>query len=92
MVETGSLSTSLNILIAKPFRGPLCKGADKFKQYKTVEIVNMDYNKSETITDALQNVDGLFWLTLPAPKMTQISSNLLKRAKKSHVGHIVNCL
>jgi hypothetical protein len=30
--------------------------AHKFKQYKTVEIVNMDYNNSETIADAIRRV------------------------------------
>ena len=30
--------------------------AEKFKQYKTVEIVNMDYNNSETIADAILRV------------------------------------
>jgi uncharacterized protein YbjT (DUF2867 family) len=32
--------------------------ADKFKIYdKSVEIVNLDYNKPETIADALNHVD-----------------------------------
>jgi uncharacterized protein YbjT (DUF2867 family) len=39
--------------------------ADNFKQYnKSVQIVNMDYNKPETIADALNHVDKLFLLTL----------------------------
>ena len=62
---------------------------DKLKQYKTVEIVNMDYYKSETITNALQNIDKLFWLTPLAPNTTQISSNLVKEAQKNDIKHIV---
>ena len=39
--------------------------ADNFKQYnKSVQIVNLDYNKPETIADALNQVDKLFLLTL----------------------------
>ncbi|MER5176172.1 MAG: SDR family oxidoreductase [Candidatus Nitrosocosmicus sp.] len=63
--------------------------ADKLKQYKTVEIVNMDYNKPETITTALQDIDELFWLTTLTPNTTQISSNLIKEANKNYVKHIV---
>jgi uncharacterized protein YbjT (DUF2867 family) len=37
--------------------------ADTFRQYgETVEIVNMDYNKSETIAAAFNNVRKLFLL------------------------------
>jgi uncharacterized protein YbjT (DUF2867 family) len=62
---------------------------DKLKQFKTVEIVNMDYYKSETITNSLQNIDKLFWLTPLAPNTTQISSNLVKEAQKNDIKHIV---
>jgi uncharacterized protein YbjT (DUF2867 family) len=57
--------------------------ADKFKQYnKTVQIVNMDYNKPETIADALNQVDKFFLLTLPTPSVTDICSDLVKEGKK----------
>src|SRR3954447_3239385 len=62
---------------------------DKLKQYKTVEIVNMDYYKSETITNSLQNIDKLFWLTPLAPNTTQISTNLVKEAQKNDIKHLV---
>ena len=62
---------------------------DKLKQYKLVEIVNMDYYKSETITTALQNIDKLFWLTPLTLNTTQISSNLVKEAQKTDIKHIV---
>jgi uncharacterized protein YbjT (DUF2867 family) len=64
--------------------------ADKLRdENKTVEIVNMDYNKSETIVDALNGVDKLFLLTLPTPNMTEITSSLINEAKKNDVKHIV---
>ncbi|PWU79093.1 MAG: hypothetical protein DLM72_19190 [Candidatus Nitrosopolaris wilkensis] len=63
--------------------------ADKFKQYKTVEIVNMDYSKPETVADALNKVDKLFLLTPLSYNMEEISSDLVGRAKKAKVKHIV---
>jgi uncharacterized protein YbjT (DUF2867 family) len=64
--------------------------ADRFRQYRGVEIVNMDYNKPETIADALSHVNKLFLLTLPSPNMADISSGLVKEAKKKNdIKHIV---
>jgi len=63
--------------------------ADKFKGDRAVEIVNIDYNKQETIVGALYNVDKLFLVTLPTPNMTEVSSNLVKEAKKNDVGFVV---
>ena len=63
--------------------------ADNFKQYKTVQTVNMDYNKPQTIADALNHVDKLFLLTLPAPDMA-IYSNLVKEIRKyGGINHVV---
>jgi uncharacterized protein YbjT (DUF2867 family) len=66
--------------------------ADTFKQYdnKTVQIVNMDYNKPETITDVLNRVDKLFLLTLPTQNSIDIYSNLVREIRKSgNISHIV---
>lgn len=50
----------------------------------------MDYNNSETIADALNQVDKLFLLTLPTPNMTDIYSNLVKEIRKyGGINHIV---
>jgi uncharacterized protein YbjT (DUF2867 family) len=63
--------------------------ADRFR-HRGVEIVNMDYNKPETIADALNHVNKLFLLTLPSPNMADISSGLVKEAKKKNdIKHIV---
>jgi uncharacterized protein YbjT (DUF2867 family) len=56
--------------------------ADKFKAYDSVGIVNLDYGRQETIADALDNVDKIFLLTLPAPDMTDIYSKFGKRSKE----------
>ena len=56
---------------------------------KQVEIVKIDYNRPETIANALKNVDKLFLLTLPVPNMTEISSNFVKEAKKNGVQYMV---
>jgi uncharacterized protein YbjT (DUF2867 family) len=64
--------------------------ADKFRQYdETVKIVNMDYNKPETIGAALDKVGKLFLLTLPSLNMTDISSKVISEAKKNGVQYIV---
>ena len=67
--------------------------ADKLRQYgggeTAVEIVNMDYNKPETIAAALNKVGKLFLLTLPSLNMADISSEIVREAKKNGVQHIV---
>jgi uncharacterized protein YbjT (DUF2867 family) len=64
---------------------------DKFSQYgsEIFEIVNMDYNKPETIAAALDKVGKLFLLTLPSLNMTDISSKVVREAKKNGVQRIV---
>jgi uncharacterized protein YbjT (DUF2867 family) len=65
--------------------------ADNFIQYnKSVQIVNLDYNKPQTIADALNQVNKLFLLTLPSPDMT-VYSNLVKEIRKYNgsINHIV---
>jgi len=60
--------------------------ADKFKgDNKTVDIVNIDYTKPESIADALNHVDKLFLVTVHAPNIVaaDISSNFVKEAKKN---------
>jgi uncharacterized protein YbjT (DUF2867 family) len=64
------------------------KKADILKQNKRFEIVSMDYYNPETISNALQGVDKLFWLIPLTPNTTQISSNFIKEAKKNGVKHI----
>jgi uncharacterized protein YbjT (DUF2867 family) len=65
--------------------------ADPLKQFdnKGVEIVDLDYTKPETLAGALNKVDKIFLQTLPVPDITDITSNLVKEAKKNDVKHIV---
>ena len=64
--------------------------ADRLRaENKLVDIVDIDYNKSETIVDALNGIDKLFLLTLPRPNMPEITSGLINEAKKNNVKHIV---
>jgi uncharacterized protein YbjT (DUF2867 family) len=64
--------------------------ADKLRnENKTIEIVDVDYNKPETIVDALNGMDKLFLLTLPTPNMSEFALSLIKEAKKNDVKHIV---
>ena len=91
LVSSSSSSSDNNdIIIRAAFHSQ--NKADIFKQYnnkKTVQIVNMDYNKSETIADALNHVDKLFLLNLPAPNMA-VYSNLVKEIRKyGGINHIV---
>jgi uncharacterized protein YbjT (DUF2867 family) len=62
---------------------------DKFKQYHTVESVNFDYNKPDTIANALTDINKLFLLTALDPNMEDIYSNVVQEAKKNGVTHIV---
>ena len=64
---------------------------DPFKQFdhKGIEIVDLDYTKPETLAGALNKVDKLFLQTLPVPDIADITSNLVKEAKKNDVKHIV---
>jgi uncharacterized protein YbjT (DUF2867 family) len=92
LVSSSSSSSSLdkNDIIIKAAIHSQNK-ADNFTQYnKSVQIVNIDYNKPETLADALNQVDRLFLLTLPSPDMT-VYSNLMKEISKysDSINHIV---
>ena len=64
--------------------------ADKLRdEIKLVDIVDMDYNKPETIVDAVNGIDKLFLLTLPRPNMSEITSSIINEAKKNDVKHVV---
>ena len=56
---------------------------------KRVEIVDLDYAKPETLAYALNGVDKIFLQTLPIPNVIDISSNLVKEAKKNGAKYIV---
>jgi uncharacterized protein YbjT (DUF2867 family) len=63
----------------------------EFRQFanKGVEIVELDYTKPETITNAVKGVNKLFLQTLPTPRVTDICFDIVKEAKKNDVNDIV---
>ena len=87
--SSSSYSSDRNVIIKAAIHSQ--NKADNFKEYnKTVQIVNMDYNKPETITDVLNRVDKLFLLTLPTHNSIDIYSNLVREVRKSgNINHIV---
>jgi uncharacterized protein YbjT (DUF2867 family) len=60
---TGTVGGEVKQLVSLPssdqniIRAAVHSQADKFNQYKTVEIVSMDYSRSETVVDALSGVN-----------------------------------
>ncbi len=60
-----------------------------FKDLKSVEIVELDYNKPETLATSFKDVDKLFLLTPFQSDMLDLTSNLLNAAKKSGVKYII---
>ena len=56
-----------------------------------LERVEMDYDKLESIANALKNVDRIFLLTPTHPSMIEFTSNLANAAKKTQgqIKHIV---
>lgn len=54
-----------------------------------VEVLQIDYNKPESLTKAFSNVDRLFILTHPSPNAVEQESNMINEAKKAGIKHIV---
>jgi uncharacterized protein YbjT (DUF2867 family) len=60
-----------------------------FKDLKSVEIVELDYNKPETLATAFKNVNKLFLLTPFQSDMLDLTSSLVNAAKKSGIKYII---
>lgn len=54
-----------------------------------VEPVLFDYQKPETLREALRSVDKLFLLTPETPIAAELASNAVSEAKKAGIRHIV---
>ena len=61
----------------------------KKEQGKRIEFVHMDFNKPETMREALEGVNKLFLLNRDSPNMVELASKAIKLAKDSGVGIIV---
>ena len=54
-----------------------------------VELVEMNFNNTETVNAAFKGIHRLFLLTPFVPNMVEISENLVEQARKANVNHIV---
>jgi uncharacterized protein YbjT (DUF2867 family) len=54
-----------------------------------VQTVSIDYNKLESLREALKNVDKLFLLAPDVPSAHELASNLVNEAKNAGVRYIV---
>jgi uncharacterized protein YbjT (DUF2867 family) len=77
-------STDVNIKAA-------ARSVEKIKNFEgdRVKAISIDYNKPESLKDALKNVDRLFLLTPDVPNADELASNLVNEAKKTGVIYIV---
>jgi uncharacterized protein YbjT (DUF2867 family) len=55
----------------------------------SAELVEMNFNRSETIGAAFKDIQKLFLLTPFVPDMVDMSKNLVGQAKEANVDHIV---
>jgi uncharacterized protein YbjT (DUF2867 family) len=62
--------------------------ADDIKNTKA-ELVEMNFNKSETVEAAFKGIQKLFLLTPFVPDMVEMSKSLIREAKKANVNYIV---
>jgi uncharacterized protein YbjT (DUF2867 family) len=84
VVRQLSNSTDVNIKAA-------ARSVEKIKNLEgdKVKAVPIDYNKPESLKEALKNVDKLFLLTPDVPTAHELASNLVNKAKKAGVKYIV---
>lgn len=54
-----------------------------------IKVVQIDFNRIETIREALKGVDKLFLLNRDSPSMVELASNVIKVAKDIGIEHIV---
>jgi uncharacterized protein YbjT (DUF2867 family) len=54
-----------------------------------VKVIPIDYNESDTLRQALKDVDKLFLLTPDVPNASDLASNAVTEAKKAGIRHIV---
>ena len=54
-----------------------------------IDVVQIDYNKAETLKEALKDVDKLFFVPPDVPNAIEHASNMVTEAKKAGIRHIV---
>jgi uncharacterized protein YbjT (DUF2867 family) len=67
------------------------RSVEKIKNLESskVKVVSIDYNKPESLKEALKDVDKLFLLTPDVPNADELASNLVNEAKRTGVRYIV---
>src|ERR687898_2690882 len=80
------LSSSMDVNIKAAARS-----VEKIKNLEgdKVKTVSIDYNKLESLKEALKDVDKLFLLAPAVPNAHELASNLVNEAKKAGVRYIV---
>src|ERR671911_667648 len=61
----------------------------KVKDDDRIEPIPIDYNESDTLREALKDVDKLFLLTPDVPNASDLAVNAVTEAKKAGIRHIV---
>ena len=61
----------------------------KVKDGDRVKVIPIDYNESDTLRQALKDLDKLFLLTPDVPNAAHLASNAVTEAKKAGIRHIV---
>ncbi len=64
-------------------------GAEKLRQYSKLKMVDLDYNKPDTVASAFKNVHSLFLLTIPNPDFMDNFAAVIKLAKDNGISYIV---
>lgn len=54
-----------------------------------IETVPVDYNKPETLKEALMDVDKIFLLSRDSPTMVELTSTVITEARNAGIKHIV---
>lgn len=65
------------------------KKKDIEKRLDNHDLVEIEYDNLESVTEALIGIDKLFLLTPTHPKMIEFTSNLVNAAKEREVEHMV---
>lgn len=61
----------------------------KVKDETKIKVIQIDYNKPESLVSALEDIDKLFLVTPEVPNAPELVSNLVIEAKKAGIRHIV---
>lgn len=66
------------------------ESADKIRKISSrAQVVQLDYDKPETLSRACEGVNKIFLLTPGSPRVVELAANLVNEAKKAGVMHIV---